>query len=351
MKLESVLALKAELKDAVALDKTLIPRPVAAAIGAHGATARALGRRLDTAHTRAAESVRVALGVAAGRKAGDFALGARVQARGAAGRRLADEIRRRARGEADVKLVPRVRKRAPWPRWFRQRHRPLEAGLSIGHYNVTAGTLGFIVEDRHAYYALSNNHVLADVNAGQPGDPVIQPGALDITGRTKVSARTLVGVLDRFVPMSFVRANVVDCAVAALLPELEFWVGWTEAIPGRVRGLKPVTFDDLGRPVAKAGRTTGVTRGTITQVNIDRLQVDMGDTTERIALFSDQVEIEGSGRLFSDGGDSGSLIVDDAGYARALLFAGGGEEGTGRDLTFANLLDVVLQKLGVTLVL
>jgi hypothetical protein len=351
MKLESVLALKAELKDDVAVDARLIPKPVAAALGARGATARSIGRQLDASHTRAADSVRVALGVAAGRKRGDFQLGARVQTRGPAGRRLAEEIARRARGEADVKIVPKVGKRAPSPSWFRRRRRPLEAGISIGHYNVTAGTLGFIVEDQHAYYALSNNHVLADVNAGRPGDPVIQPGALDIAGRTKVSTRTMVGVLDRFVPMSFVRANVVDCALAALLPELDFWVGWTEAIPGRVRGLKPVTFDDLGRPVAKAGRTTGVTRGTITQVNIDRLQVDMGDTTERIALFSDQIEVEGTGRAFSDGGDSGSLIVDDAGFARALLFAGGRDEDTDRDLTFANLLDVALQKLGVTLVL
>jgi hypothetical protein len=43
--------------------------------------------------------------------------------------------------------------------------------------------------------------------------------------------------------------------------------------------------------------------------------------------------------------------VDRNSYARALLFAGGSEEGTNRDLTFANLLTVVLQKLGVTLAL
>jgi hypothetical protein len=86
-------------------------------------------------------------------------------------------------------------------------------------------------------------------------------------------------------------------------------------------------------------------------VGLDRLRVDMGDQTERIALFSDQLEIVGTKSQFSDGGDSGSLIVDTDGYARALLFAGGEEEGTGRDLTYANQLRTVLQKLGVELTL
>jgi hypothetical protein len=178
----------------------------------------------------------------------------------------------------------------------------------------------------------------------------VQPGPLDI-GRKKPRPQHLVAVLDRFIPISFQRANVVDCAVAELLPDLEFFAGWTEALPGLVRGVKEVTVDDLGRPVAKAGRTTGVREGTITQVNIDRLGVDMGDLTERIALFSDQIEVEGTTRAFSAGGDSGSLIVDTDGFARALLFAGGEEEGTGRDLTYANQLRTVLQKLGVELTL
>jgi hypothetical protein len=351
MRLESVLSLKQELASAFMTDADPLPG-VFSAVASRAARTSAFAARVDETHTRRPESVSVALGVAEGRTRSDFRLGARVQLAGARAQKVAEELAAAAHGEADVRIVPRVRKRAgPTPAWFRRKRRPLEAGVSIGHVRITAGTLGFVVEDEDAYYVLSNNHVLADVNAGEPGDPVVQPGPLDIGANGTPGPEHVVGVLDRFVPISFQRANVVDCAVAELLPDLEFFAGWTEALPGRVRGVKEVTVDDLGRPVSKAGRTTGVRRGRITQVGLDRLRVDMGDQTERIALFSDQLEIVGTKSQFSDGGDSGSLIVDTDGYARALLFAGGEEEGTGRDLTYANQLRTVLQKLGVELTL
>ncbi|MEZ4331837.1 MAG: hypothetical protein R3F35_08775 [Myxococcota bacterium] len=350
MKLDSVYDLKQRLH---ALLATAAPSVPGTLVRAAGPTARieAFADRLDAVHTRRPASVHVALGVSAGRNARDFRLGARVQVAGPAARTIAERIHREARGESDVRIVPRVRRRAPTPAWFRKRHRPLEAGLSIGHFAITAGTLGAIVEDPDACYGLSNNHVLADVNRAAPGDPIVQPGPLDVRSGRKVSPTTLVGVLDRFVPISFQRSNVVDCGVAELLPGVEYYAGWTEAIPGVVKGVAPVTVDDLGRPVSKAGRTTGVTRGSITQVHVDRLKVDMGDEGRpAIALFSDQIEVEGERRAFSDGGDSGSLIVGADGVARALLFAGGEEEETGRDLTYANALTTVLQKLGVDLV-
>ncbi len=351
MRLESVLSLKQELKSELTTTANAVPTVFTVAVGS-AARASAFAARLDAIHTRRPASVSVALGVAQGRSRNDFLLGARVQLSGRAAQTVAEHLITAAHGEADVRIVPIVRKRVPpTPAWFRRKRRPLEAGVSVGHFKITAGTLGFVVEDQHAYYALSNNHVLADVNAGQPGDPIVQPGPLDVKTGEKVRSGTLIGVLDRFVPISFQRANVVDCGVAQLLPDIEFYLGWTEALPGVVKGVKEVTFDDLGRPVSKAGRTTGVRHGSITQVNIDRLRVDMGDATPKIALFSDQIEIEGDSRAFSDGGDSGSLIVSTDGYARALLFAGGPEEHTGRDLTYANQLHIALQKLGVQLAL
>ena len=350
MHIDSVLSLKQELAESLSTHISPVPTVFRARAATRSVSA-SLARTIEATHTRRPESVAVALGVAQGSKSGDFRLGARVQRTGSAARRLAAELHARAKGEVDVRIVPEVRKRVP-PSWFQRYHRPLETGLSVGHVDITAGTLGFVVEDKDAYYVLSNNHVLANVNAGQPGDPVVSPGPLDIGSRRSVTARTLIGVLDRFVPISFRRSNVVDCALAELREDIEFHVGWTEALPGVVKGVKAVTIDDLGRPVAKAGRTTGVTQGRITQVNIDRLGMDMGDDDEeRVALFSDQLEVEGDKRPFSGGGDSGSLIVDTNGYARALLFAGGPDEDTGQDLTFANQLTTVLQKLGVKLTL
>jgi hypothetical protein len=45
----------------------------------------------------------------------------------------------------------------------RQRMRPAQGGVSIGHYKITAGTLGCLVRDgKGGTYILSNNHVLAN---------------------------------------------------------------------------------------------------------------------------------------------------------------------------------------------
>ena len=67
--------------------------------------------------------------------------------------------------------------------------------------------------------------------------------------------------------------------------------------------------------------------------------------------FDGQIEIEGAGsKSFSDGGDSGSLIVNSRMQAVALLFAGsdtGGRNGAG--LTYANPIHRVLNELGATL--
>jgi hypothetical protein len=339
MRLESVRSLKADL-----LEKPAVSAAMARALG--GGVAK-VSARMRTAHTGTERAATLALGVAAGPRKNDYRLAARVQLRGPRAKALAAQVEKEARGECDVRIVPKIRKRAPSPSWFQGRHRPLEAGLSVGHIDITAGTIGFIVEDDDFFYVLSNNHVLADVNAGSPGDPVVQPGKAD----RKPSRNTLIGVLDRFVPISFSRSNTVDCAVAQLLEDMDFYIGWTEAIPGVVRGARKITTDDLERPVFKAGRTTGVTEGRITAVDVDRLQVDMGEEGHpKIAVFSDQFEVQGDAKAFSDAGDSGSLIVDGGRRAIGLLFAGG-EDDDGNDLTFANHIDSVLAKLGVRLAL
>ena len=69
------------------------------------------------------------------------------------------------------------------PHRFRIRAAP--GGVSVGHYRITAGTLGCLAFGRQAprnnrILILSNNHVLANVNSGAFGDCVIQPGAADL---------------------------------------------------------------------------------------------------------------------------------------------------------------------------
>ncbi|MEJ5915485.1 hypothetical protein [Pseudokineococcus sp. 1T1Z-3] len=222
---------------------------------------------------------------------------------------------------------------------LQQRERPLRPGLSVAQEAVTAGTLGALVRRRAdgRTYALSNNHVLGDSDRAAEGSPVLQPGPAD--GGT---AADVVGALGPVVPLQVATPNVVDAALAALADDVE--VDPTYPV-GAVTGTA-VADDEL--VVEKVGRTTGLTRGVVTAVELDGVAVSF---PAGVLTFDDQVEVAGLDGAFSAGGDSGSLVYDPA-TARAvgLLFAGsqrGGPGGTG--LTFCNPVDAVLAALEVEL--
>jgi len=105
---------------------------------------------------------------------------------------------------------------------------------------------------------------------------------------------------------------------------------------------------DIGDNVSKVGRTTGLTHGRVTAIELDNVVVgyDIGNLR-----FDGQIEIEGAGEgAFSQGGDSGSLIVNAERKAVALLFAGGDQGGSnGRGLTYGNPIDKVFDSLEVDL--
>ena len=106
-----------------------------------------------------------------------------------------------------------------------------------------------------------------------------------------------------------------------------------------------------GEEVEKIGRTTGITQGRVSAIELDDVVVGYGPGLGDISLDS-QIEVEGTGAgPFSRGGDSGSLVYRRAdGVALGLLFAGsetGGENGTG--LTYLNPIDAVLEALGAEL--
>src|SRR6185503_3353481 len=67
------------------------------------------------------------------------------------------------------RIVPEVNKKA----------KPIQSGFSIGHVNMTAGTVGAIVAKGKKLYILSNSHVLADSGLGKIGDTVLYPGPDD----------------------------------------------------------------------------------------------------------------------------------------------------------------------------
>jgi hypothetical protein len=278
----------------------------------------------------------LALGVAP-RGDADFALAVRVQHRDLLDSHLLATIRDEARGELDIRYVGRLVKRDD----PKERTRPLLIGCSVGHYAITAGTLGAFVHrsDHDERCLLSNNHVLADENRAAIGDEVLQPGKFD-GGRSGLDR---VGQLGAFIALDPTVPNAVDCAIAVIDDGVDIDATNVTGL-GTVAGIAVAEEADL---VSKLGRTTGLTHGSVTAFDVDNVCVEFAMGVLR---FDGQIEISGTeDSLFSDAGDSGSLIVtaDDC-RAVGLLFAGsdqGGPEGYG--VTFANPIDAVFAQLGV----
>jgi hypothetical protein len=331
MRLQSARDLKAELTSSLLDLEPLTPT----AIGAYGIRAA----RVDVVERRLST---FALGVAP-RKPGDYRLAVRVQRRGIESSPHIALIKDLARGEVDVRYVGRVVKSAT--PWHRRLQRPLLAGSSVGHYEITAGTLGCFVRLKNGATAiLSNNHVLADENRAARGDAIIQPGRYD-GGRRK---RDAVASLQRFVRLKAKGANALDCAVATLLDGVNCEPAVLKG-SGRLQGVTDDVAEDA--VLEKIGRTTGRTRGRIASFELDGLMVEYDAGNIR---FDGVIEIEGaSGRAFSAGGDSGSVIYSREGkLAYALLFANSQQGGSnGRGLTYAHPLSTALERLAVELVL
>lgn len=229
----------------------------------------------------------------------------------------------------------------------RFRMRPAPGGISVGHHRITAGTIGCLSVGRTAprnsrLMILSNNHVLANSNAGVFGDCICQPGPVD----GGACPADQIAVLERFVPINFAGgANFVDCATGWCWPERvrRELVYLSGGAPQFFRiGNVPVA-PALNMAVGKSGRTTQLTRGTIIDISAS-INVNYGG---RVALFRDQISIRGAGgTLFSAGGDSGSSIWtwDASRRPVGLLFAGG------NGITFANKIGRVLAALDINLV-
>ncbi len=199
-----------------------------------------------------------------------------------------------------------------------RRMRPAPGGFSVGHYKVTAGTLGTGCYDLTPfpsvppkYYILSNNHVLANSNDARIGDPILQPGRVD-GGQYP---RDVIAWLSRFVPIRFHSGtnrptNYVDAAIAeANLQDVDRRIYWGGTIK---RLYAAPNVNDI---VQKAGRTTGFTTGKVTNVN-GTINVNYGGG--RVATFRRQIITTD----MSAGGDSGSLVANLDEGAVGLLFAG-----------------------------
>ena len=218
--------------------------------------------------------------------------------------------------------------------------RPVPIGVSTGHPDITAGTIGCRVKDAIGnVYALSNNHVYANQNDASLGDEVIQPGTYD--GGSLPN--DFIGVLDNFQPIDFSGGNnTIDAAIAMLTPD---FLGAATPSDGYGTPSSAIVSAGLGMLVQKYGRTTGWTHGQISGINVtvNVCYESLGGIfCIKQARFVNQITITPG--TFSGGGDSGSLIVTDDDYKNpvGLLFAGSDT------MTIANLIGPVLARFGVT---
>jgi hypothetical protein len=243
------------------------------------------------------------------------------------------------------------------------RFRPAPGGISVGHVDITAGTLGCWVTKNGRKVILSNNHVLANSNAAEIGDAILQPGPHD-GGRFP---QDHIANLTQFVPISFqggpsecqfanavssvfnlgcqligsntrykvikVQAedNLVDAAIAAPLNAAD--------VKDEILNIGPIqgtVSGELGMAIKKSGRTTGFTTGEIQQVDVTaNVQYGAG----QVAVFTDQL-LAGA---MSQGGDSGSAVLDNNNRLTGLLFAGSDTT------TIINRIENVFSALGISI--
>jgi hypothetical protein len=207
----------------------------------------------------------------------------------------------------------------------------LRPGVSVAHRKASAGTLGAIVERDGQYEILSNSHVLALSGKARRGDPILSPAPAD-GGKYP---RDVVAKLSRFVKFEIGGAfvNQVDCATATVVRGVA--LDPTIAKLGLPRG---VADPRRGMKIAKSGRTTGKTVGTVRDVHFRFVFMYEGVGS---VGFLNQILCS----RYSAGGDSGSLVLDQKTKRAVGLHFAGAPKGS----VFCPIRPV-LDMLGVTLV-
>lgn len=178
---------------------------------------------------------------------------------------------------------------------------PVRPGVSVGHKNISAGTVGCVVydADNGAPYILSNWHVLNGAT-GKVGDDIVQPGRHDdnrvdknVVGKL---ARSHLGIAG-------------DCAIASISDRR-----LDPSIVDLNVAVRRIGEPDLGDRVIKSGRTTGVTYGVVRRIHVTvKINYDEAGDHE-IGCFEigpDDDHPASDGEI-SMGGDSGSawMYVD-----------------------------------------
>jgi len=232
---------------------------------------------------------------------------------------------------------------------------PIQLGTSGGWSKDLAngfccgGTLGSLVQIGSTQYILSNYHVFeSDIVPGgnntvaTTGDPIIQPGLIDVN--CNVNGAQTVATL---VKKSSLPNSNVDCSIGKV-------VAGQVASNGSILEIGTISRNTLGasigQAVKKSGRTTGLSRSSIAGLNATisvTYDNECAGSTAFTKTFTGQIVIGNKASRFLNSGDSGSLMVEDVATnprAVGLLYAGSSTD------AIANPINQVLSFLGATMV-
>ncbi len=224
--------------------------------------------------------------------------------------------------------------------------RPVIAGVSTAHYDLTAGTIGYFCrstrhgDDPQQVFVMSSSHVFAPLFTSQRDDDLYQP-APDDGGSGSDHFAELHRRKDIHIGENV--PNRVDAAIGALLPNVEYELQVCSI--GKIEGTRQATMD---MTVRKHGRTTGYTEGIIVSEPYDAVVgVDHNDPN-LVALFQNQMRIESLApySIFASDGDSGSLIVSGTTPEAVGLLCATPPSG---EYAVANHIDDILTELQVEL--
>jgi hypothetical protein len=219
---------------------------------------------------------------------------------------------------------------------------PVKLGTSGGNVldNNTAntacciGTLGSLLQRGTTLYILSNNHVLARSTLGKAGEAIDQPGQPHCPAGSQgltVANLSEQAALKPAAGTTGPAPSNVDAAIAQIVTGtvdpsgsiLDLGTAGSTSIAAAPPS-STVDLPAIGQPVAKSGRTTGLTCSTVGAVGVSvSVQYDQscGGAVAFTATFSNQISVNGGS--FSAGGDSGSLIVtSNTSHPVGLLYAG-----------------------------
>ncbi len=204
-------------------------------------------------------------------------------------------------------------------------YRPVKGGIQTGNGSGALGTVGCVAKRTadNATVILSNHHVMFALGKGvgdKMGQPDLSESCCCTCGEIGTIAAGSVG-------------GLVDCAIATV----KSGIGTIQEINtiGAIAGTTAAIF---GETVRKVGRTTGLTTGTVTDINAPASSTEGNNFTNQIRISP----IAGVPK-FSDHGDSGSVIVNASNQVVGLLWGGA----TGN--TLANNIANVLTAMGITI--